>query len=45
VQKAAGHRVEAVAAYSKAIELSDTPRSLPILTAEIAEIANLAAQK
>jgi CubicO group peptidase (beta-lactamase class C family) len=45
VERASGHRVEALAAYSKAIELSDTPRALPSLTAEIAELGNLAAQK
>jgi CubicO group peptidase (beta-lactamase class C family) len=44
-QRAAGHRVEALAAYSKALELSDTPRALPMLTAEIAELGNLAPAK
>ena len=33
VQGAMGHRVEAISAYSRAIELSDTPRALPMLTA------------
>jgi CubicO group peptidase (beta-lactamase class C family) len=39
VQAAAGHRVEAVAAYGRAIELSDTPRAFPILTDAIRELS------
>jgi hypothetical protein len=39
VQAAAGHRVEAVAAYARAIELSDTPRAFPILTEAIRELS------
>ena len=38
-QAAAGHRVEAVAAYARAIELSDTPRAFPILTEAIRELS------
>ena len=45
VQRAAGHRVEAIAAYSKALEMSGTPRDLPQLTAEIAELSDLAPKK
>ena len=45
VQRTAGHRVEALKAYSRAIELSDTPRALPGLTAEIAELGDLTPQK
>jgi CubicO group peptidase (beta-lactamase class C family) len=45
VQAAAGHRVEAIAAYSKALELSDTPRALPMLTAEIRELSDLSPKK
>ena len=45
VERAAGHRVEALAAYSKALALSDSPRAFPELTAEIAALGNLAAEK
>jgi CubicO group peptidase (beta-lactamase class C family) len=45
VQAAAGHRVEALAAYSKAIELSDTPRAFPMLTQAIREISDLTPKK
>ncbi len=45
VQAAAGHRVEALAAYSRAIDLSDTPRALPSLTAAIGELSDLAPKK
>lgn len=45
IQRAAGNRVEAIAAYSKAIEVSDTPRGLPYLTADIAELGNLSGKK
>ena len=41
-QGAAGHRVEALKAYSRAIELSDTPRDLPILTQGIRDLSDLA---
>jgi hypothetical protein len=41
----AGHRVEALAAYSRAIELSDTPRALPILTQAIRELSDLTPKK
>lgn len=40
-----GHRVEALAAYAKAIELSDSPRALPILTNEIRQLSDLAPKK
>jgi CubicO group peptidase (beta-lactamase class C family) len=39
VQAAAGHRVEAQMAYSRAIELSDTPRAFPMLTEAIRELS------
>jgi len=39
VQAAAGHRVEALQAYGRAIELSDTPRAFPILTNAIRELS------
>jgi Flp pilus assembly protein TadD len=39
VQAAAGHRVEAVQAYARAIELSDTPRAFPVLTNAIWELS------
>jgi predicted negative regulator of RcsB-dependent stress response len=45
VQTRAGHRVEALAAYSKAIELSDTPRAFPTLTQAIRDLSNLSAKK
>lgn len=45
VQAGAGHRVEAVAAYARAIELSDTPRNFPTLTQEIRELSDLAPKK
>ena len=41
VRQALGHRVEAIAAYAKAIELSDTPRALPMLTQAIRELSDL----
>jgi len=44
VQAAAGHRVEALTAYSRAIELSDTPRALPSLTEAIRELSDLTAK-
>ncbi|MGO9254964.1 MAG: hypothetical protein ACLQU1_01480 [Bryobacteraceae bacterium] len=40
-QAAAGHRVEAVAAYSRTIGLSATPRALPMLTQAIRELSDL----
>jgi len=40
-EQANGHRVEAVQAWSKAIELSDTPRALLIYTDEIRKLATL----
>lgn len=45
VQRKAGHRVEAITAYSKAIELSDTPRAFPYITAAIAELGDLQGKK
>jgi CubicO group peptidase (beta-lactamase class C family) len=39
VQAAAGHRAEALMAYSRAIELSDTPRAFPMLTDAIRELS------
>jgi CubicO group peptidase (beta-lactamase class C family) len=45
VQAAAGHRVEALTAYSRAIELSDTPRALPSLTQAIRELSDLTPKK
>jgi CubicO group peptidase (beta-lactamase class C family) len=39
VQAAAGHRVEALTAYSRAIELSDTPRAFPMLTQAIRDLS------
>jgi hypothetical protein len=39
VQAAAGHRVEALTAYSRAIELSDTPRAFPTLTQAIRDLS------
>lgn len=45
VEAAAGHRVEAIAAYSRALELSDSPRSFPMLTAAIRELSDLAPKK
>jgi CubicO group peptidase (beta-lactamase class C family) len=39
VQAAAGHRVEAVQAYARAIDLSDTPRAFPMLTNAIWELS------
>jgi len=38
VEAAAGHKVEALQAYGKAIELSDTPRAFPMLIHAILEI-------
>ena len=40
VQAAAGHRVEALMAYSKAIELSDSPRGFPALTEAIRKLSD-----
>ena len=45
VQGALGHRVEAITAYAKAIEFSDTPRALPMLTAAIRELSDLSPGK
>ena len=45
VQAAAGHRVEALTAYSRAIELSDTPRALPTLTKAILDLSDPASKK
>jgi CubicO group peptidase (beta-lactamase class C family) len=45
VQASAGHKVEAIAAYARAIEFSDTPRALPMLTALIRELSDLAPKK
>lgn len=44
VQAAAGHRVEALTAYSKAIELSDSPRAFPVLTEAIRELSDTPAK-
>lgn len=44
-QAVAGHRVEALTAYSRAIELSTTPRALPTLTQAIRELSDLAPKK
>jgi tetratricopeptide (TPR) repeat protein len=41
VEAAAGHRVEALAAYSRAIELSPTPRAFPTLTDAIRDLSDL----
>ncbi len=40
-EQANGHRVEAIQAWSKAIELSDTPRALLIYTDEIRKLSTL----
>jgi predicted negative regulator of RcsB-dependent stress response len=45
VQAAAGHRVGALTAYSRAIELSETPRALPTLTQAIRDLSDLAPKK
>jgi lipopolysaccharide biosynthesis regulator YciM len=45
VEAASGHRVEALKAYARAIELSDTPRALPILTQAIRELSDLTPKK
>jgi len=45
VEGAAGHRVEAVAAYSRAIELSATPRAFPTLTQAIRDLSDLSPKK
>ena len=45
VHGALGHRVEAVAAYAKAIELSDTPRAFPTLTEAIRDLSDLSPKK
>jgi CubicO group peptidase (beta-lactamase class C family) len=39
IQAAGGHKVEALKAYSRAIELSETPRAFPILTNAIRELS------
>lgn len=41
IQQRAGHRIEAVAAYSRAIELSDTPRAFPGYTQAIRDLSDL----
>ena len=45
VQAALGHRVEAITAYAKAIELSDTPRALPMLTQAIRDLSDFSPKK
>ena len=40
--RANGHRIEAVQAYGRAIDLSETPRAFPIYTAAIRELSTLA---
>jgi CubicO group peptidase (beta-lactamase class C family) len=37
-----GHRIEAIAAYSRAIDLSDTPRAFPTYTQAIRDLSDLA---
>jgi hypothetical protein len=39
--RANGHRIEAVQSYSRAIELSETPRAFPICTDAIRELSAL----
>jgi CubicO group peptidase (beta-lactamase class C family) len=41
IHRQAGHRIEAVAAYSKAIEFSDSPRAFPTLTQAIRDLSEL----
>jgi CubicO group peptidase (beta-lactamase class C family) len=45
VEASSGHRVEALKAYARAIELSDTPRAFPILTQAIRELSDPAPKK
>jgi CubicO group peptidase (beta-lactamase class C family) len=45
VQTAAGHKVEALQAYARAMDLSDTPRAFPILTNAIRELSSSAPEK
>jgi CubicO group peptidase (beta-lactamase class C family) len=45
VEAASGHRVEALKAYARAIELSDTPRAFPLITQAIRELSDPAPKK
>ncbi|HVO98303.1 MAG TPA: serine hydrolase [Bryobacteraceae bacterium] len=45
VESAAGHKVEALQAYGKAMELSDTPRAFPLLTHAIQQLSVVAPKK
>jgi tetratricopeptide (TPR) repeat protein len=45
VEAASGHRVEALKAYARAIELSDTPRAFPLLTQAIHDLSDPAPKK
>ncbi|MEO8131573.1 MAG: hypothetical protein ABI822_31050 [Bryobacteraceae bacterium] len=45
VQAANGNRVEALTAYARAIELSDTPRRFPALTKAIRDLSDPASKK
>lgn len=44
-ESAAGHKVEALQAYGKSMELSDTPRAFPMLTHAIEELSVTAPKK
>ena len=41
IHSKAGRRIEAVSAYSRALELSDTPRAFPTLTQAIRDLSDL----
>jgi hypothetical protein len=41
IHRRQGHRIEAVAAYSRAIEFSDTPRAFPTYTQAIRDLSDL----
>jgi CubicO group peptidase (beta-lactamase class C family) len=41
IHRRLGHRIEAVAAYSRAIEFSDTPRAFPTYTQPIRDLSDL----
>lgn len=45
VESAAGHKVEALQAYGKAIEWSDTPRAFPLITHAIQQLSGAAPKK
>ncbi len=40
-QRSAGHRVEALQAFARAMELSETPRAFPIMADAIKQLSNL----